>query len=417
MIASDADLAEIRELLRKFGETEIRSQIRTLEDSKEFPRDLYRRMGELGFFGCVFGEEMGGTGLGYRALALVAEEIAYAYPPLSAGLNLQAATVPLTIERWGSDRLRSAWVPGLIAGEVLGCNAMTEPHGGSDFLGAMRTRAERRGDTYVLNGSKMWITNANVADVAIVYAKTDPSAGHKGVTAFLVETSTKGFDVTRVPCTVLGNLMPTTAISLTDVEVPAENVLGEEGQGFVVAMSAMDFGRLTVAARSLGLAQACLDASLEYADNREAFGEKIGSFQMIKERLADMVVETAAARELVNRAAAAYDTGVVDTRGSAIAKYFVGEVCNRAAQSAAEIFGGYAFADEYPISIYLNYAKLWQTGEGSANVQRILIADDALGWRSMDRHRQESFGRSLAAQLAGPGASPDQLPAEASAAG
>jgi alkylation response protein AidB-like acyl-CoA dehydrogenase len=176
------------------------------------------------------------------------------------------------------------------------------------------------------------------------------------------------------------------------VFVPDDHVLGEVGEGFVIAMNAMDFGRLTVAARSLGLAQACLDASLEYADSREAFGEKIGHFQMIKERLADMVVEVAAARELVYKAARLYDEGTIPTRESSIAKYYVGEVANRAAQACAEIYGGYSVTDEYPIATYLNYAKLWQIGEGSANIQRVLIADDALGWRRMDRHRERSGG-------------------------
>ena len=278
-------------------------------------------------------------------------------------------------------------MPGLISGELLGCNAMTEPDGGSDFLGAMRTRAVRDGDDYVLNGAKMWITNANVADVAIVYAKTDPAAGHRGVSAFVVPTSTPGFEAVRVPCRGLGKLMPTTAVSLTDVRVPADALLGAEGQGFVVAMNAMDYGRLTVAARSVGLAQACLDAALAYADERTAFGEKIGSFQMVKKQLADMTAEVAAARALVDAAAERYDAGDLATRECSIAKYYAGEVCNRAAQATAEIFGGAAFMDELPIGLYLNFAKLWQTGEGSANIQAVLIADDALGWKKMDRHR------------------------------
>jgi alkylation response protein AidB-like acyl-CoA dehydrogenase len=180
--------------------------------------------------------------------------------------------------------------------------------------------------------------------------------------------------------------MPTTAVSLTGVRVPADALLGAEGQGFVVAMNAMDYGRLTVAARSVGLAQACLDAALAYADERTAFGEKIGSFQMVKKQLADMTAEVAAARGLVDAAAERYDAGDLATRECSIAKYYAGEVCNRAAQATAEIFGGAAFMDELPIGLYLNFAKLWQTGEGSANIQAVLIADDALGWKKMDRH-------------------------------
>jgi alkylation response protein AidB-like acyl-CoA dehydrogenase len=378
---------EFAALVREWGIREVRPRIRELEERGEFPRDLYKQMGELGFFGCCFPESLGGTDAGYGALAAVAENLAWVYPPLSAAMNLQAATVPLTIANWGSPELVGHYVPALLAGQLLGCNAMTEPDGGSDFLGAMRTRAVPDGDDWLITGSKMWITNANVADIAIVYAKTDPAAGHKGVTAFVVPTSTPGFSTRRVPCRVLGKLMPTNEVRLEGVRVPADHVLGEVGRGFVVAMNAMDFGRLSVAARSVGLAQACLDAALDYANQREAFGEKIGSFQMIKKQLADMVADVAAARSLVRLAAEGYDSGTVATRESSIAKYFAGEAANRAAQATAEIFGGAAFSDELPISLYLNYAKLWQTGEGSANIQALLIADDALGWKSMDRHR------------------------------
>ena len=386
-LGDEETVEALARLVREWGRERVRPFVQEREAAGEFPRDLYAEMDELGFFGCVFDESLGGTDVGFAALAAVAEQLAWVYPPLSAAMNLQAATVPLTIANWGDPDVIARWVPDLVAGRALGCNAMTEPAGGSDFLGSMRTRAVRDGSDWVLNGSKMWITNANVADVAVVYARTDPAAGHRGVTAFVVTTHTSGFEATRVPCRGLGKLMPTNSVSLVDVRVPAGNVLGEQGQGFVVAMNALDYGRLSVAARSVGLAQACLDAALEYADQREAFGEKIGSFQMVKKQLADMTCEVAAARGLVRAAAAKYDTGDLATRESSIAKYFAGEVCNRAAQATADIFGGAAFSDDLPIGLYLNYAKLWQTGEGSANIQALLIADDALGWRRMDRHR------------------------------
>lgn len=389
-----AEAAELAGLVRDWGRNKVRPRVPDLERKGDFPRELYREMGRLGFFGCCFPESMGGSGAGYAALASVAEALAWVYPPLSAAMNLQAATVPLTIAHWGDPELSGRYVPGLLAGDLLGCNAMTEPDGGSDFLGAMRTRARRDGEDFLLDGAKMWITNANVADVAIVYAKTDPDLGHRGVTAFVVRTDSPGFTALRVPCRVLGSLMPTTAISLDAVRVPPDHVLGEVGQGFVVAMTAMDFGRLTVAARSLGLAQACLDASVDYANQREAFGTTIGNFQLVKRLIADMTCDVAAARGLVERAAEGYDSGTVATRDSSIAKYFAGGIANRAAQAAVEIFGGAAFSDELPISIYLNYAKLWQTGEGSANIQALLIADDALGIKRMDRHRTSTRVRS-----------------------
>jgi glutaryl-CoA dehydrogenase (non-decarboxylating) len=381
------ELGALRRLVRDFGARKIRPRIRELEAAGEFPRELYREMGRLGFFGCMLPEELGGTDLGYEALAIVAEELAYAYPPLSAGMNLQAATVPLTIANWGTDAQRDRYVPGLISGELLGANAMTEPDGGSDFLGAMRTTAVADGDEYVIEGSKMWITNANVADVALVYCKTDPDARHQGVSAFLVDTATPGFAARRVPTAALGALMPSNELTFRRMRVSRSQLLGEAGQGFAIAMNAMDYGRLTVAARSLGLARACLDASLQYAGERRAFGKRIGEFQMIKQKLADMTCEVAALRELVLRAARSYDAGEIATRESTIAKYYAGEVCNRAAQATTEIFGGYAFSDDLPISVYLNFAKLWQTGEGSANIQAVLIADDALGFKRMDRHR------------------------------
>jgi alkylation response protein AidB-like acyl-CoA dehydrogenase len=383
----ESEIADLRDLVRNWGQREVRPRLRELEESGEFPRELYRAMGDLGLFGACF-ETDDGPG-SYRALAEISEQLAWVYPPLSGAMNLQAATVPMTIYNWARSDIVDAYVPGLIEGRLLGCNAMTEPDGGSDLLGAMKTRAVRDGSDYVINGSKMWITNANVADVAVVYAKTDPSADHKGVTAFVVPTDTPGFSTERIPCRGLGNLMPTNSVSLDNVRVPAANLLGDEGQGFTVAMTAMDFGRLTVAARSVGLSQACLDASLEYAENREAFGSKIGSFQLVQKLLADMTVETRAGRHLVRDAAERYDRGEMATRESTVAKYFCGEVANRSAQAAAEIFGGAAFSDELPISIYVSYAKLYQTGEGSANIQAVLIANDALGWKLMDRHKRD----------------------------
>lgn len=391
--ASPEDILALRDAVRAFGRNEIRPRIRTLEASGTLPRDMYRRIGELGAFGCAFPESVGGSGMGYEAMAVCAEELGYAYPPLSAGMNMQAATVPLTIWNWGSSDLAERYVPGLIGGRLIGFNAMSEPDGGTDFVGAMRTRAVRDGDGYVINGSKMWITNADVGDAGILYCKTDPTARHKGISAFVVDRDTPGLEVRRISCSVLGNLMTTTELSFRDMRIPASQRLGEEGEGFSIAMSAMDHGRLVIAARSLGLARACLDASVEYANIRTAFGQKIGSFQMIKRQIAEMTCDAAAAAELVYRAARQFDEGNVSTRESSIAKYFAGEAANRAAQAASEIFGGYAFSDELPISIYLNYAKLWQTGEGSANLQRILIADDALGWKPLDRHRRSSHIR------------------------
>ena len=262
-------------------------------------------------------------------------------------MNLQAATVPLTIDNWGGPELVERVRATALTGELLGCNAMTEPDGGSDFLGAMRTRAVRDGDDYVLNGAKMWITNANVADVGDRVRQDRPGGRAQGRLG--VRRADRHAGLPGHPGAVPGARQAHADQRARPRRRAGAggDLLGAEGQGFVVAMNAMDFGRLTVASRSLGLAQACLDAALEYADQREAFGQKIGSFQMIKKQLADMTCEVAAARALVYAAAARYDAGDVATRESSIAKYYAGEVCNRAAQATAEIFGGAAFTDEY----------------------------------------------------------------------
>ena len=342
-------------------------------------------MGELGLFGCCFPESVGGTGAGFVALAAVAEQLAWVYPPLTAAMNLQAATVPLTIANWGTAEQVARWVPALIAGEALGANAMTEPDGGSDLLGAMRTRAVRDGNSYVINGAKLWITNGNVADVALVYAKTDPSAGHRGVSAFVVPTDTPGFEARRVPCRGLGSLMPTTSISFTDVRVPASALLGAEGEGFTVAMNAMDYGRLT-----------CLGPRGRprpgLPRRRALLRRHPGRLRGEDRQLPDGQ-EATGRHDLRGRgrprARPGRGRGIprgYAARPSSIAKYYAADVANRAAQATAVIFGGMAFSDELPIGLYLNYAKLWQTGEGSAKHPGDPDRLDALGWKDMDRH-------------------------------
>ena len=231
-VASAEDLAALRSVLQKFCAENIRPRIRELENAEQFPRELYKALGELGAFGCIIPEELGGSNMGFEALALVSEELAYAYPPVSAAMNLQAATVPLTIKNWGRPDQVSKYVPGLINGTVLGSNAMTEPDGGTDLLGAMRTTAKRDGDAYIINGSKMWITNANVADVVIVYCKTDTDRQAQGRQRLSGRHNRQpGFEANRVKCRVLGNLMPTNGLTFTDMRVPGGMYAGTRRRG------------------------------------------------------------------------------------------------------------------------------------------------------------------------------------------
>jgi isovaleryl-CoA dehydrogenase len=307
-------------------------------------------------------------------------------PSLGSAWNMNGLTCPYTILNWGTEEQREKYIPDLISGKKIGFMALTEPGGGSDVIGAMRTRAVKDGSHYVINGSKMFITYASEADLGLLYCKTDPEAGHKGVSCFIVDTSWSGFKAKAIPMKVLGACAPAAEISIEDLRVPAENLLGEEGKGFTIAMNGLDYGRICVAARTLAIAQACLDASVKYCNEREAFGQKIGRFQMIQHLLADMVVEVEAARLLVYRAAMLYDKGLVPTLESSMAKYYAAEVCARAAHAASEIFGGYGVTDEYPIAHYLNMAHFYRAGEGAANIQRVLIAEDALDIRKANRH-------------------------------
>ena len=302
-------------------------------------------------------------------------------------MNMQAMTCPFTIYNWGTDEQVSRFVPDLIAGRKIGMFALSEAGGGSDPAGSMRTTAVRKGDRYLLNGSKMWITFSDVCDSGLLFARTDPAAGHRGIAAFIVEPKRfPGFRAEPIAMRGLSKCLRTSAVFLDDFEVPVENRLGEEGDGFKIAMSALDYGRLTVSARLTGLAQACYERSVDYARERVVGGHPIGRYQMIQQQIADMAVEIDAARLLTRRTAWLMDQGRPSRRAAAYSKYFAGQTAKRAAQAMTEIFGGYALADEYPVSYYGAYITMLCAGEGAPNVQRILIAEDALGYKDADRH-------------------------------
>jgi isovaleryl-CoA dehydrogenase len=381
------ELAAVRESVARFVEAEILPVIDGYEARREFPKSVIEKMGAAGFFGAAFPASLGGSEMGFLAVATIAETLSRLAPEFGYAMNMQAMTCPFTIYNWGSDAQVRRFVPDLVAGRKIGMFALTEPGGGSDAAGSMKTRARRKGEVYVINGSKQWITFADVCDTGLLFAKTDPGAGHKGITAFIVEPKTRdGFAANPIEMSGLSKCLRSCAVFLDDFEVPADNRLGVEGEGFAIAMNALEFGRLTVAARLVGLAHAALDHARGYAMERVVGGQAIGGYQMVQHAIADMAVNVDAARLMVRRAAWTMDRGEPATRAATRAKYFAGSAAKHAGQAAAEIYGGYALADDYPISKIAAYINMLCVGEGTPNVQRILIAEDVLGTKDANRH-------------------------------
>ncbi|MDA0702469.1 MAG: acyl-CoA dehydrogenase family protein [Proteobacteria bacterium] len=381
------EIEQVRDTVRRLLVDEIIPATPAFEASGEFPRPLVEKLGEAGLFGAAFGEDVGGTAMGFQAVAAIAEEISRLAPEYGYCMNMQAMTCPFTIYNWGTEDQVRRFVPDLVAGKRIGMFALSEPGGGSDAAGAMKTTARRDGDVYRLNGSKQWITFANACDTGLLFAKTDPAAGVRGISAFIVEPkSVPGFTADPIAMTGLSNSLRSCAVFLDDFAVPVENRLGAEGEGFKIAMNGLDYGRLTVTARLIGLARACLDLARDYAKERVVFGHPIATYQMVQHLIADMTVNIEASRLMLHRMAWTMDRGDPATREASQAKYFASTTAKHAAQSAAEVFGGYALADEYPIKKIAAYVNMLNMGEGSPNTQRILIAEDSLGFKDANRH-------------------------------
>jgi len=366
---------------RRFVKREI--QPRAKEEG--FKRDMVSKMGELGFFGCAFPPRYGGSDSGFLAHSVVCEEISRGDSGLRSLFNLQALTVAYTMMEWGTPAVREKYVKNLVLGEKLGCTCFSEPNAGSD-LAAMETRIEDRGDHFEINGAKTWISNGTVADYAVVYGTHDRSLRQIGLCAVVVETDQPGWKARETP--KLGDKSsPIAEIHMENVRAPKENLLGDWGQGFKVAMTALDRGRISVASGAVGLAQACLEASVTYANQRVQFGKLIREYQQVKALIAEMETQIEAARLLVQRASWLNDQGVPFTKEIAIAKYFAGETVVRAAGMAMEIHGGMGYSLEMPVEKYYRDSKLYQVGEGTANIMRLIIADDALGIKKANRPR------------------------------
>lgn len=378
------EVKAIKDMAARFVQKEILPTVAESEKKHEFQRDLVRKMGELGFYGCPLPEEYGGSGLGFLAHAVVTEEISKVSGSLRAGFNMQTMGTAREIYQYGNAEQKKKYIPRILSGEFLGCIGITEPNAGSD-VGGIKTKAVKKGDFYILTGSKNWITYAQVADVGIIYAYTNPAVKYKGLSAFIVEMKWPGIKTGPTAEKLGWNACPTGEIFFEDVRVPSGNLLGEEGRGFEYVMGSLDNTRLTAAAGAVGVSQGLIDEAVNYAKTREQFGQPVGQFQMVQEELARMIVETEAARLLTYRCAWQKDEGIRNSLETSMAKYYSCDVASRVADGALRILGAYGYSTEYPVERLFRDAKLYQILEGSANIHKMIIANDALGYRKANR--------------------------------
>jgi alkylation response protein AidB-like acyl-CoA dehydrogenase len=365
------DHQQFRQLAREFADKEVVPH-RTEWDRREaVDRDIVRRLGEVGFLGLTIPEEYGGSGGDHLTYALVMEELGRADSAVRGIVSVSNGLVAKTLAAHGDDDQRTGWLPRLATGESLACFALTEPDTGSDAAN-LRTRAVRDGDDYVISGSKIFITNGTWADVALVFARTGGD-GAKGVSAFLVPTDGPGFEAREIKGKLGLRGQATAQLYLTDVRVPATAMVGDQGAGFGIAMRALDKGRMSVGAGCVGIVQGCVDASVAYAQEREQFGRQIASFQLVQDMIADMSVDADAARLLVWQVADLIDRGEPFGTAASKAKLFASEAAVRAANNAIQVFGGYGYVDEYPVSKYLRDARVMTLYEGTSQIQKLLI--------------------------------------------
>ena len=368
----------IRETVASFAQNEIAPRAAEIDRTDTFPRDLLPKMGELGLLGITVEEEWGGTGLGYLEHVVAMEEISRASASVGLSYGAHSNLCVNQLRRWGSDDQKTRYLPKLISGEHLGALAMSESGAGSDVV-SMKLRADKKGDRYVLNGTKMWITNAPDADTLVVYAKTDPQGGSKGITAFLIERGFKGFSVAQKLDKLGMRGSETGELVFDNCEVPEENVMGPVGAGARILMSGLDYERAVLSAGPTRIMQACLDVVLPYIHDRKQFGQSIGEFQLVQGKLADMYVQMNAAKAYVYAVAKACDRGETARKDAAGAILYAAETATKLALDAIQLLGGNGYINEYPTGRLLRDAKLYEIGAGTSEIRRWLIGRELFG--------------------------------------
>ncbi|MEB3287176.1 MAG: acyl-CoA dehydrogenase family protein [Vampirovibrionales bacterium] len=366
---------------KDFADREIAPQVEEYDLKQAFNHELLKKIAEQGFFSAILPEQYGGQNIDHIAYALMTEEIARVCSSTRTLFSVQISLVQKPILEYGSDAQKEQYLPGLGSGKLIGCFGLTEPNAGSDAAN-QQTMAVKDGDYWILNGQKTWISNGCISDVAIIIAQTDKSKGHKGICAFLVDTKTEGFSTREIKPKLGLRASVTSELFLDNVKVHNSQMLGKPGDGFKVAMYCLDQGRFSVAAGAVGVSQGCIDIATKYAMERTAFGQKIGEFQQIQAMIADMSADCEAGRFLVLHAAHLKDKGVRNTRETSMAKFFCSEAAIKAANSAVQVFGGYGFSEEYPAARYYRDCRVLNLYEGTSQIHRLILAQDALGIRA-----------------------------------
>jgi alkylation response protein AidB-like acyl-CoA dehydrogenase len=372
----------VRDTARDFADNEILPRARENDRSGTFDTELVKKLADIGFIGPILPEEYGGRGIDYRTYGLIVEEIGRADSSARTVVSVNTSLVGSAIAKWGSEQQKQRFIPGICSGEAMGCFGLTEPDTGSDAAN-LSTRAEKIDGGWKISGQKQWISLGNHAAFALIFAQTDPELGHRGLGAFLVPTDSPGFSASEIHGKLGLHASDTAELALDGVEVGDDALLGAVGDGFKVAMTALDSGRFSVSAGCVGICQGCVDASTAYAKEREQFGRPIAAFQLVQAMIADMVVDVHAARGLVWKAAWLKDTGQPNTLETSVAKLFSTEAAIRSANTAIQVHGGAGYVDDHPVERYLRDARVTTLYEGTSQIQKLIIGRLTTGINAM----------------------------------